>query len=390
MKIGYFCNATNWGNKKSYNQVLKEIREIGTYCDQNDWDSIWFSEHHFSHEGMEICPNPLMLSTDIAARTKNIRIGQAASVITFWNPIRVAEDIALLDQLSNGRVEAGIARGIYGREALNMNADADMKDQAKNFRLFEETLSIMKKAWTEKHFNHSGEFYTYPTPNFHWDHDMSPPSSDFMNVETKILEKISIVPQPVQKPHPPLWQMVDSPSSIEWAGKNGINTMMWIPTVKSLKGRFKIYQKAKTEAEKKPVEMGDGIALVRDMFIAETMEEAREKAGEAIIRYMRWVCHWRGLGTHMDPGEELPKTNNKLDLLNYDFLHKRNLLFGTADYVIDKIKELQSELNLQNLQVWSNFPGVKHDDCMKSIKLFTEKVMPHFKSEDTSSIKKAS
>ena len=63
-------------------------------------------------------PNPLMLSSDIAARTKNLRIGQAASVITFWNPIRVAEDIALLDQLSNGRVEAGIARGIYGREAL--------------------------------------------------------------------------------------------------------------------------------------------------------------------------------------------------------------------------------------------------------------------------------
>ena len=386
MKIGYFCNATNWENKKSYNQILKEIREIATYCDQNNWDSIWFTEHHFSHEGMEICPNPLLLSTDIAARTKNIRIGQAASVITFWNPIRVAEDIALLDQLSNGRVEAGIARGIYGREALNMNADADMKDQAKNFRLFEETLTIMKKAWTEKHFNHSGEFYTYPAPNFEWEHDMSPPSSDFMNTETKILEKISIVPKPIQKPHPPLWQMVDSPSSIEWAAKNGINTMMWIPTVKSLKNRFKIYQETKSETEKKPVEMGEGIALVRDMFLAETMDEAREKAGEAMVRYMRWVCHWRGLGVYMNPGEELPKTEGKLDLLNYDFLHKRNMLFGTVDYVTQKIEELQSELNLQNLQVWSNFPGVKHDDCMKSIKLFTKKVMPHFKGKNNSTV----
>ena len=390
MKIGYFCNATNWENKKSYNQILNEIREIGIYCDQNNWDSIWFTEHHFSHEGMEICPNPLMLSTDIAARTKNLRIGQAASVITFWNPIRVAEDIALLDQLSNGRVDAGIARGIYGREALNMNADADMKDQAKNFRLFEETLSIMKKAWTEKHFNHSGEFYTYPSPDFKWEHDMSPPSSAFMNTETKILEKISVVPQPIQKPHPPLWQMVDSTSSTEWAAKNNINTMMWIPTVKSLKNRFKVYQKAKSEAEKRPVEMGEGIALVRDMFVADTMEEAREKAGEAMVRYMRWVCHWRGLGTHMDPGEELPKTEGKLDLLNYDFLHKRNMLFGTVDYVIEKIEELQSELNLQNLQVWSNFPGVSHDDCMSSIKLFTEKVMPHFKNKNNSSIQKVS
>jgi alkanesulfonate monooxygenase SsuD/methylene tetrahydromethanopterin reductase-like flavin-dependent oxidoreductase (luciferase family) len=219
---------------------------------------------------------------------------------------------------------------------------------------------------------------------------MSPPSSEFINTKTKILEKISIVPHPIQKPHPPLWQMVDSPSSIEWAAKNGINTMMWIPTVKSLKNRFKIYQEAKSEAENKPAKMGEGIALVRDMFIADSMEEAKEKAGEAMVRYMSWVCHWRGLGTHMDPGEELPKTEGKLDLLDYDFLHKRNLLFGTVDYVIEKIEELKSELNLQNLQVWSNFPGVKHDDCMKSIQLFTEKVMPHFKNKDTNPSNKAS
>jgi alkanesulfonate monooxygenase SsuD/methylene tetrahydromethanopterin reductase-like flavin-dependent oxidoreductase (luciferase family) len=387
MKIGYFCNATNWENKKSYNQILEEIRDISTYCDANNWNSIWFTEHHFSHEGMEVCPNPLMIGTDIAARTKNIRIGQAANIITFWNPIRVAEDIALLDQLSKGRVDVGVGRGIYGREALNMNADADMRDQAKNFRLFEETLSIMKKAWTEKHFNHLGEFYTYPAPNFEWDHGMSPANSNFMNLETKILEKISVVPQPFQKPHPPLWQVVDSPSSIEWAAKNNINVIMWIPTVKSLKNRFKIYQEAKSEAEKRPVELGEGISLVRDMFIADTMEEAKEKAGEAMVRYMSWVCHWRGLGAHMDPGEELPKTKGKLDLLNYNFLHKRNMLFGTVDYVIEKIEELKSELNLQNLQVWSNFPGVKHVDCMKSIKLFTNKVMPHFKNKGTTSIK---
>ena len=390
MRIGYFCNSTNFGNKKSYNQVLKEIREIALYCDQNDWDSIWFSEHHFSHEGMEICPNPILLSSDIAARTKNIRIGQAASIITFWNPIRAAEDIALLDQLSNGRVEAGVGRGIYGREALNMNADADMKDQAKNFRLFEETLTIIKKAWTQDFFNHQGEFYTYPAPNFEWEHDMSPPSSEFMNLNTKILEKISVVPKPVQKPHPPLWQVVDSPSSIQWAAKNDISVIMWIPPVKSLKKRFEIYQQAKSEKEKRHVDLGEGISVVRDMFVADSMEEAKEKAGEQMVNYMRWVCHWRGLGTHMNPGEELPKTDHKLDLLSYEFLHERNMLFGTVDYIINKIEEMQTESNLQNLKVWSNFPGVKHEDCMKSIKLFTEKIIPHFKSKTKSQIKAAS
>ena len=108
MKIGYFCNSTNWNNKP-FAQILEQIRDIAIYCDQNKWDSIWYTEHHFSHEGMETSPNPLMMSADIAARTKNIRIGQAATIITFWNPIRVAEDIALLDNLSNPIVIVSIS-----------------------------------------------------------------------------------------------------------------------------------------------------------------------------------------------------------------------------------------------------------------------------------------
>ena len=375
MKIGYFCNTTNW-EKKPYTEILDNAREIAIYCDKNNWNSIWFTEHHFNHEGMESCPNPLMMCTDIAARTKQIRLGQACNVITFWNPIRLAEDIAVLDNLSEGRIEVGIGRGVYGREAIHMNIEADLKDQNKNKKLFQETLVIMKKAWTEKFFNHQGEFYTYPSPNFVWQHDMSPPNEEFMDLETNKIKKISVIPQTFQKPHPPIWQVVDSTSSIEWAAKNKINCIMWIPTVKTLKKRFEIYKNAKSEAEKRDVPMGEGISLVRDMFVAETMEEAKKLAGEHMVNYMRWVCHWRGLGNHMDPDEELPQTKGKLDLLNYDFLHKRNMLFGTPDYVVEKIKELQSELNLKNLQVWSSMPGVKHEDAMRSIKLFNDEVIP--------------
>jgi len=382
MKIGYFCNTTNW-KKKPYTQILDEAREIAVYCDKNNWDTIWFTEHHLNHEGMESCANPLMMGTDIAARTKNIRIGQAANIITFHNPLRLAEDIATLDQLSKGRVEVGIGRGVYGREAIHMNIEADLKDQSKNKKLFEETLTIMKKAWTEKFFSHQGKFYTYPAPDFVWQHDMSPPSEDFMDLKTNKLKKISIVPQPYQKPHPSIWQVVDSTESIEWAAKNGINCIMWIPTVKTLKKRFEIYKNAKSEAEKKDAPMGEGISLVRDMFVAETMEDAKKLAGEHMVNYMKWVCHWRGLDNHMDPGEELPQTKGKLDLLNYDFLHKRNMLFGTPDYVIEKIKELQSELNLQNLLVWSSMPGVKHEDAMRSIKLFNNEVIPKIKAAKT-------
>ena len=388
MKFGYFCNTTNW-SKKPYSQLLDEAREIAKYCDTNNWNSIWFTEHHFNHEGMETCPNPLMMCADIAARTKQIRLGQACNTITFWNPIRLAEDIATLDHLSDGRVEVGIGRGVYGREAVHLNVEADLKDQAKNKRLFQETLSIMKKAWTEKFFNHKGEFYTYPSPNYIWKHDMSPPNKKVVDLKTNEIKKISVIPQPYQKPHPPITQVVDSVGSIEWAAKNGINCIMWIPTVKTLKKRFEVYKNAKSETEKRDVPMGEGITLVRDMFVAETMEDAKKLAGEYMVNYMKWVCHWRGLGNHMDPGEELPITKGKTDLLDYEFLHKRNMLFGTPDYVIEKIKELQTELNLKDLLVWSNFPGLKHENAMRSIKLFNEEVIPKI-NIDKKNIKHAS
>jgi len=379
MNFGYFCNTTNI-KKKPYTQLIEETREIAFYCDQNNWNSIWFTEHHFNYEGMESCANPLMMCADAAARTSQIRLGQACNVITFHNPIRLAEDIATLDQMSKGRVEVGIGRGVYGREAVHMNKESDLKDQAKNFRLFSESLDIMKKAWTEDFFSHKGEFYNYPSDNFVWQHDMSPPIDGVVDKKTNILKKISVLPKPYQKPHPPIWQVVDGERSIKWAAENGIKTIMWIPTVKALKKRFEIYRDAKSKVENREVPLGEGISLVRDMFVAESMEEAKKLAGEHIINYMRWVCHWRGLGNHMDPGEELPITKNKLDLLTYEFLHKRNLLFGTPDFVIEKIRELQQELNLENLLVWSNFPGVDHKTYMRSIKLFTEEVMPKINS----------
>ena len=67
MKIGYFCNMTNWSHKP-YNVLIDEVREIAMHCDQSGWDSIWFTEHHLNHEGMDACPNPLLFSADIAAK----------------------------------------------------------------------------------------------------------------------------------------------------------------------------------------------------------------------------------------------------------------------------------------------------------------------------------
>lgn len=374
MKFGIFANLAGPGRHEEFDRVLDEAREQAVYCDQNGYDSIWYTEHHFGHEGNELISNPILMGADIAARTKNIRIGQAANVATFWHPLRLAEDIAMLDQLSKGRVEVGLARGLYGREAANLNTLADPKNQKQNRALFDETVEILKKALSNRFFSHQGDIYQFPPVGLKWSHPMSISSSEFMDLEKNEINKISIMPPPYQKPYPTLWQTIDSPRSIVSAAEQGIKGMFWMPTVKELKLRFELYRETASKARGYEVPLGEGLALVRDVYVAETMEQAQLDAAEAVLNNYRWICHWRGLGNLMDPGEQV-KPGQELD---YEFLHPRNLLFGTPDYVADKIQELQEELNIQNLLLWVNHNGLPHEKMMKSLKLFTEEVMPRF------------
>ncbi|MGF1609626.1 MAG: LLM class flavin-dependent oxidoreductase [Kiloniellales bacterium] len=385
MRFGYFANQNNRHLKKPFRQVVEETRDLARFIDEAGWHSIWFTEHHLGHEGFEVCPNPVLMSCDIAAHTTRLRIGQAANIITFWHPLRIAEDIAMLDHMCGGRTEVALGRGLYGREALNLNKTADTRNPSQNYRIFAETLEIMRRAWSQDFFEFEGEFYRFPEPGFVWDHAMSPPAETHMDPETKELKKLALVPRSLQQPTPPLWQVVDGEGSIRFAAENGLQAMMWIPPTDSLVWRFELYRDAKADAEGRDVELGEGIALVRDCFVTETMAEAERLAGDGILDYLRWVCHWRGLGNHTYPGESLPQTPGKLDLLSYDWLHPRNLLFGTPDYVAEKIEEMRDKLNIQTLLVWSHFPGVEHEAAMRSVRLFTEEVMPRFAPAEVAS-----
>lgn len=379
MKFGYFSNQNDRFLTKGFSQICAETIELAQYLDENDWHSIWFTEHHFGFEGFEVCPNPVMMSTWAAAHTKTLRVGQAANIITYWHPLRFAEDLAMLDHMSGGRVECAVGRGIYGREALQLNKTADTRNPAQNFRIFAEALEVIRQAWGNEFFNYDGEFFRYPDPRFVWDHAMSAKSAEYQDMETLELQKLALVPRPLQQPTPPMHQVVDGHLSIQFAAENDLGAMMWIPPTDALKARFELYRDKKSAKENRDVGLGDGVMLVRDMFCAESKAEARRLGGDGILEYLKWVCHWRGLGNHMHAGEALPKTAGKLEALDFDFLDSRNLLFGTPDGISDKIEELIDVLNLQTLIVWSNFPGVEHDAAMRSVKLFTEEVMPRFK-----------
>ncbi|PIC63236.1 LLM class flavin-dependent oxidoreductase [Sporosarcina sp. P13] len=379
MKFSIFANLSGRDRIDEFDKVLDEVREQAVYCDENGYEAIWFTEHHFGHEGFELIANPILMGADIAARTKRIRIGQAANVITFWHPLRLAEDIAMLDQLSQGRVDVGLARGLYGREAANLNPLADRKNDAQNRAIYEETVEILKKALSNKFFSHKGEFYEFPPKGLKWNHPLSPSTSEFMNMDTNEIEKISIIPPPKQKDHPPFWQMVESQRSIEEAARNELNAVLWMPTLEHLKERFKIYQETLSAVKGKPVAMGEGLGLVRPVYVAETMEQAREDAEQAVLENYKWVSHWRGLTPLLNPGEVVGNEQE----LDFDFLNPRNLIFGTPEQVTEKIQELKDELNLQNLLLWVNLSGLPHEKMMKSLKLFTEKVMPNFVEQTT-------
>lgn len=372
MRFSIFHNVGAPGRLDDVATVLDEIRDVATYADDAGYHSIWYTEHHFGHEGFELVPNPLLIGADIAARTSRIRIGQAANIVTFWNPMRLAEDIAMLDQLSRGRVEVGVGRGLYGREAMNLNPLADPRHQEQNRELFDETIDILRKAWSGEFFAHNGQFHTYPAPGVSWDHPLSPASPEFVGDDGTI-SAMKVVPDTFQDPHPPLSQVIDSPRSIRSAAKAGMKGMFWMPPVSELKGRFELYRDTLSEATGVQQELGTGLSLVRDVYVADTMEQARADFEEALLTSYRWVCHWRGLGNLREVDEDI--TGRELD---YDFLAERNLLVGTPDYVAEKVRELERELNLQDLLLWTTHPGMDHDKVMRSFELFTEKVMPEF------------
>ena len=129
-------------------------------------DIYWIPEHHFSIWGRELLGNPLLMAADLAARTKKIRIGLGAAIITFWHPLRLAEDLALLDHLTGGRLEVGVGRGNYGLEAANLNPLADPNKPAMNLKVFLETLGVLRAALTEDRFSYKGDIYQFPAPGF--------------------------------------------------------------------------------------------------------------------------------------------------------------------------------------------------------------------------------
>ena len=237
-----------------------------------------------------------------------------------------------------------------------------------------ETLEVLIKAWSEESFAHQGRFYRFPEPGVRWDYEIPPAVPELLDKNGDIA-RLSVTPRPLQQPHPALWQPVASQQSIEWAAARGINGIMWAATTPALEERFALYREKAQTGTGRAYALGEGLGLLRDVYVAPSMEQARRESEASIVSSYGWILGRGGRQRVLFPGEELRDDMN----LDFDFLFPRKLLLvGTPAYIIDNIHELREKLNLEHLLIWCTHAALPHKQILKSIEFFAEQVMPEF------------
>lgn len=376
MQFDYLFTMDNPGNVHSYRTLLDMAIEQVLTIDEAGFGTLWQGEHHFGGEGFEINPNPLMAGAHVAGMTSRIRIGTGAVTPVFWHPLRIAEDIALLDQLSCGRVDLGIARGIQAREATNFNINADRRDEERNWRFFLETVDIMKKAWTEEAFSYDGEFYKFPYPGVQ-DSATWYPRNPLWRSEDGEYIAMSIIPKPLQKPYPPMWNLLDKTPGFTVSARERMNVITWLRSREGLREVMTVYRDGLEETLGRPVAIGEGFALMRMVHVAPTMEQARREAEPLIEQLYSYVGGVRPRDLFANPDEQL--TEEEQTGPWWPFLFPREHLFiGTPESVSEQIRHLRDEYGVERLVCWMWIPGLTQEQVMSSLKLFADEVMPRF------------
>src|SRR6266481_1968337 len=207
--LGYTGTPIN-DRRYSKEELAKAMHKVVAYAkcmDERGYDTFWMAEHHFQPEGTELIPNLLMMAMHLCGVTRNIRIGCGFNIVPMWHPLRLAEDYAMADILTGGRVIFGVGRGYHTREVETFGAP--LLDQDANRELFEEQVEIIFKSFNQRAFSHQGKYYTLP------------PQVPYRGYD---LQEITLVPRPKTLPVE-CWQPVvsASPRALDFMAKHGIN-----------------------------------------------------------------------------------------------------------------------------------------------------------------------
>ena len=373
MKFAAFTTvAASAGEATDAIGLLENLRQQTVMAEELGFEAIWLGEHHFGPYGAGDVPNPILLGADLAARTSRIRIGQMANIAPWWHPIRLAEDLATLDNMTGGRVEVGFGRGIWPYEGPQFHPNADPRKDKENRELFRETVQIVREIWTNEYFSHQGTNYTFPVEDTVFSHPSYPPDPIWKDGEK--VTKLRVTPRPFQKPHPPLWMTVSTDRSVTTAAELGLKACYWQPPALRIRRRMELYAEVRSKTDGRPFELGEDQAVMRSTYVASSMEEARREAEEGIMSSFIFNDPFRGRQVFTNPGETLDP-DVKLD---WDFLEPRTLLVGSPENIVEKIQELQEVCNLDYLLVEFAHQGLPLSKTLQNLENFATRVMPRF------------
>jgi alkanesulfonate monooxygenase SsuD/methylene tetrahydromethanopterin reductase-like flavin-dependent oxidoreductase (luciferase family) len=247
MKVG-ILQFFGWRDRSTpLHTVYQSALERFVVMDQAGYDAVWLAEHHFS--GFSVCPSVHMMGTMAAARTQRLRIGTAVSLAPFYNPLRLAEEVALLDVLSGGRVNWGAGRGFERSEFAAFGIPGE-----ESAARFHETVDIVLQAWTQPRLSYAGQFFRY--------------------------DDVEVLPKPLQAPHPPVWMAASSMPAIEWAARQGHAILMDPHSSRTDLAAKRAHYAATLQAAGFS-DAGRVIPMARLIAVDETMEKARAVARRA-------------------------------------------------------------------------------------------------------------
>ena len=377
MKFAAFTTvAGSAGEATGAEGLLDNLRQQTIIAEELGFEAIWLGEHHFGPYGAGDVPNPILLGADLAARTSRIRIGQMANIAPWWHPIRLAEDLATLDNMSGGRVEVGFGRGIWPYEGPQFHPNADPRKDAENRELFRETVEVVRKIWTDEYFSHQGENYTFPVEDTVFSHPSYPSNPIWQDGDS--VTKLRVTPRPYQDPHPPMWMTVSTDRSVSTAAELRLKACYWQPPALRIRQRMELYAEVRSKVEGRPFSLGEDQAVMRSTYVASSMEEARRDAEEGIMSAFIFNDPFRGRQVFTNPGEELaPEVK-----LDWDFLEPRTLLVGSPENVVEKIQELREVCSLDYLLVEFTHQGLPLRKSLRNLENFATKVMPRFTTSD--------
>ncbi len=350
MKFGLFMlPCFREGVSGSLADFYDEMSELVAVADDTGWDHIWVSEHHFHYYG-GATPNPAVQLAAWARETRNIRLGPAISLTPLRNPLHIAEDYAVVDQLSGGRLDFGVGRGYLPHEFDGHNLDPDDVSAMR-----EEGFGIIRRAWSGETFAHDGKHYTFP--------------------------KLRLHPLPKQD-DVPIWAAASrTRDSFDWAAKNGFNIMMnqYPMTPEEARERFGWYLegwKAAGHAE------GTHEAMMSVfLHIADTEEQAIAEATRAVQEHANL---FRLLFTGDQWNEDYAGDENVFEFLAPDGdltrMFRERTCIGTAEQVIERIARYR-DWGFTEMSFIVRTGELSQDLALDTMRRFNDEVVPAFREK---------